>query len=45
MKPHIKTPKVHHTNWFFPTLWPPINTAIKQHCNIQSALNYLTETF
>jgi hypothetical protein len=45
MKPQIKKPKVRYTNWFSPSLWPPIYTAVKQHHNIQSALNYLRATF
>jgi hypothetical protein len=45
MKPQIKKPKVRYTNWFSPSLWPPIYAAVKQHHNIQSALNYLRAAF
>jgi hypothetical protein len=45
MKPPSKKPKVRYTNWFPPTLWPPIHATVKQHHNIQGALNYLRAAF
>jgi hypothetical protein len=48
MKPSSKkTKKVrgHYHNWFTPTLWPPIFKAIKQHRNLQEALNFLRSAY
>ena len=45
MKLTIKKHQVRYTNWFTPTLWPPIHVAVKQHQNIQEALSYLRATF
>jgi hypothetical protein len=48
MKPTSKiTKKVkdHYRNWFTPKLWPPIFTAVKQHCNIPEALGFLRSTY
>jgi hypothetical protein len=45
MKLPSKKPKVRYTNWFSPTFWPPIHVAVKQHRNIQGALNYLRAAF
>jgi ferric iron reductase protein FhuF len=30
-----------YQNWFNPILWPPIFTTVKQHRNIQEALDFL----
>jgi hypothetical protein len=30
-----------YQNWFTPILWPPIFTAVKQHHNIQEAMDFL----
>jgi len=34
MKALKKKPKVCYTNWFTPSLWPPMFAAVKQHRNI-----------
>ena len=34
-----------YQNWFTPTLWPPIFTAVKQHHNIQEAMDFLRCAF
>jgi hypothetical protein len=41
MKPTRKKVRGHYHNWFTPTLWPPIFVVVKQHRNIQEALNFL----
>jgi hypothetical protein len=44
-KPQIKTPKVCCTNWLSFSFWLLIYAVVKQHRNIQSALNYLRVVF
>jgi hypothetical protein len=48
MKPSSKkTKKVrgHYHNWFTPTLWPPTFKAVKQHRNLQEALDFLRSAY
>ena len=47
MKPIIKPKKVRgsYTNWFTPTLWPPIYKAVKQHRNITEAWSFLRSAY
>ena len=44
MKPssnNLKKVRGHYHNWFTPTLWPPIFTAVKKYRNFQGALDFL----
>jgi hypothetical protein len=48
MKPSSKMTKkvrVYYCNWFTPTLWPPIFKAVKQHRNLQEALDFLRSAY
>ena len=47
MKPIIKPKKVRgsYTNWFTPTLWPPIYKAVKQHRNITKAWSFFRSAY
>jgi hypothetical protein len=43
LKPNMKPTRVRgsYTNWFTPTLWPPIYKNVKQHRNITEAWSFL----
>jgi hypothetical protein len=48
MKPTTKASKKvrrRYTNWFTPTLWPPIHSAVKQHRSILNALGFLRSAY
>jgi hypothetical protein len=47
MKPNIKPTNVRgpYTNWFTPTLWPPIYKVVKQHRNIAEAWGFLRSAY
>jgi hypothetical protein len=47
MKPNIKPTRVRasYTNWFTPTLWPPIYKDVKQHRNITKAWSFLRSSY
>jgi hypothetical protein len=47
MKPNIKPTRVRgsYTNWFTPTLWPPIYKDVKQHRNITDAWSFLRSAY
>ena len=45
MKPFVSKPKGNYTNWFTPSIWPPIFKAMQQAKNITNALMYLRVTY
>ena len=45
MKKTNKNVRGQYRNWFNPDLWPPIYDAVKQHRNMEDALNFLRSAY